>query len=141
MDPELKRQIMIEHYQYPFNKETKDKTYITSNGNIESCIDNINLYLKIENNIIKEAFFDGEACAVSTSSTSIMLKNIINKTTKEALDYANNFENMVNEKKYNKEILKEGLVYDEIYKQESRKTCATLPYKALREAIAKYNNM
>lgn len=138
MDKELKRQIMLEHYTNPFNKAKKGEGYIKENANNISCIDNIDLYLKIENNVIKEAYFDGEACAISTSSTSIMLKNIIGKSIDEVLNYIDNFENMVYEKEYDKEILKEAIVYDEIYKQESRKTCATLPYVALRKVIAKY---
>ncbi|MDD2238952.1 MAG: SUF system NifU family Fe-S cluster assembly protein [Bacilli bacterium] len=137
MDTELKRQIMLENYSNPFHKETKGEDYIKTNANNISCIDDINLYLKIENNIIKDAYFDGEACAISTSSTSIMLKNIINKSINDVKEYINNFENMIYEKEYNKEILKEALVYDEIYKQENRKTCATLPYEALKKAIDK----
>lgn len=137
MNTELKRQIMLENYSNPFHKETKGEDYIKTNANNISCIDDINLYLKIENNIIKDVYFDGEACAISTSSTSIMLKNIINKSINDVKEYINNFENMIYEKEYNKEILKEALVYDEIYKQENRKTCATLPYEALKKALDK----
>ncbi|MDD2409136.1 MAG: SUF system NifU family Fe-S cluster assembly protein [Bacilli bacterium] len=137
MNTELKRQIMLDNYSNPFHKETKDKDYIKTNANNISCIDDINLFLKIENDIIIDAYFDGEACAISTSSTSIMLKNIINKNINDVKEYINNFENMIYEKEYNKDILKEALVYDEIYKQENRKTCATLPYEALKKAIAK----
>ena len=32
----------------------------------------------------------------------------------------------VNQEEYDKDILGEAMVYDEIYKQPSRKTCATL---------------
>jgi len=137
VNTELKRQIMLDNYSNPFHKETKDKDYIKTNANNISCIDDINLFLKIENDIIIDAYFDGEACAISTSSTSIMLKNIINKNINDVKEYINNFENMIYEKEYNKDILKEALVYDEIYKQENRKTCATLPYEALKKAIAK----
>ena len=35
----------------------------------------------------------------------------------------------------NEEELGEALAFDEIYKQESRKTCATLPYKGLIKII------
>jgi len=135
MNPEIKREIMLDNYQNPFNKETKGKDFICANGNNISCIDDINVYIKLNDNIIEEAYFDGEACAISTSSTSIMLKNVVGKTVEEALSYADNFEKMVNEEEYDKEVLGEGLVYDEIYKQASRKNCATLPYSALRKAI------
>lgn len=137
MNADLKREIMLDNYSNPFHKETKGEEYIKVNGNNISCIDNINLYLKIENDIIVDAYFDGEACAISTSSTSIMLKNIINKNINEVKEYIYNFENMIFEKDYNKDVLGEALVYDEIYKQESRKTCATLPYDALKKVVCR----
>ena len=69
MDSELKREIMLDNYTNPFHKETKDeKEYIKVNGNNVSCIDDINLYIKLQNDIIVDAYFDGEACAISTSS-------------------------------------------------------------------------
>ena len=46
--------------------------------------------------------------------------------------------NMVNEKEYNKDLLNEGLVYEDIYKQSSRKTCASLPYRGIVEVLDKY---
>ena len=45
---------------------------------------------------------------------------------------------MINEKDYNKDILKDAIVYDNIYKQNSRKSCAYLPYRGIIEAIDKY---
>lgn len=140
MNPDLKREIMLENYNNPFHRGTKNEGYIKTNGNKISCIDDINLYIKIENNIVKDAYFDGEACAISTSSTSIMLRNIINKNLSEVNDYIINFENMIYEKPYDKKILGAAIVYDEIYKQEARKTCATLPYNALKKAISIYKS-
>ena len=135
MNPDLKREIMLDNYNNPFNKETKGEGFICANGNNVSCIDDINIFIKIDQNVIKEAYFDGDACAISTSSASIMLKNIIGKTTGEALDYIDNFEKMINEEEYDSDNFGEAVVYDEIYKQASRKACATLPYTAMRKAI------
>ena len=64
-----------------------------------------------------------------------MLKEIIGKTKEEALAIIDNFNNMINEKDYDKDKMNESLAFEEIYKQESRKTCATLPYKALYKLI------
>ena len=99
---------------------------------------NIDIYFKIENNILKDVAFDGEACAISTSATSIMLKNIIGKTIEEIKIILDNYENMINEKEYNKEILRDLNAYDEIYLQPSRKTCALLPVKAIKKVLEKY---
>ena len=139
MDSELKREIIMEHYQKPINRKIiNDESYIKVNTANESCIDNIDMYILIKDNIIKDICFDGEACAISISSTSIMIKNLIGKSVKEAKDYINNFINMVNEKNYDKDILNEAYVYEDIYKQSSRKTCATLPYRGILKVLEKY---
>lgn len=136
MDENVRREIILENYQNPMNKEkVENENYIKVNTNNESCIDNLDLYLLIEDNIIKDIKFDGEACAISTSSTSIMIHNLIGKKIEEAIKYMNEFENMVNEKEYDKDYLQEAIVYDEIYKQANRKHCAILPYLGLKKAL------
>lgn len=136
MDQELKREILLDNYSNPFHKGTKDG-FLKANANNISCIDDINVFIKIEDNKIVDAYFDGEACAISTASTSIMIKKIIGMTIEEAKEYIKNFDNMVNEKEYSKENMDEALAFDEIYKQQSRKTCATLPYRALQKLLTK----
>lgn len=138
MDENLKREIILEHYQNPRNKEVvEDSRYQVVNSNNESCIDNINLYVFVEEGIIKDIKFSGEACAISTSSTSIMITNLIGKTLEGAKEYIQNFENMVMERDYDAELLQEGIVYDTIYKQNNRKTCALLPYIGIKKIIEK----
>ena len=137
MDKELKREIILDNYSNPFHKESKGEDFKTANANNSSCIDNINIFIKFDGNIIKDAYFDGEACAISTASTSIMLKEIIGKTKEEALAIIDNFNNMINEQDYDKDKMNESLAFDEMYKQESRKTCATLPCKALYKLVSK----
>lgn len=141
MDENLRREIILENYQNPLNKENvDDKRYIKVNTNNESCIDNLDLYLLIENNIVKDIKFTGEACAISTSSTSIMIHNLINKTIDEAIKYMIEFERMVNEEEYDGDYLNEAIVYNEIYKQANRKHCALLPYLGIKKALEKYKN-
>lgn len=140
MDAELRREIILDNYTNPFHKETKNEGYKSANANNVSCIDNINIYVKIEDNKIVDAYFDGEACAISTASTSIMIKKIIGMTLEDARSFINNFDNMVYEQEYDEDLMGEALAFDEIYKQESRKTCATLPYKALKRIINSQND-
>ncbi len=139
MDEDLRREIILDNYQNPKNKEeVLDDSYIKVNSNNESCIDNIDIYIKIEGNIIKDIKFQGEACAISTSSTSIMINNLIGKTVDEAKEYIENFENMVNEEEYKEDLLEEAIVYNTIYKQGNRKNCALLPYKGIKKVLEDY---
>ena len=136
MDNETKREIIMENYRHPTNrKRTDDALYKKVNTNNSSCIDNIDIYVKFKDNIIEDITFDGEACAISISATSIMINNLIGKTKEEALDYIHNFYEMTNGNDYNEELLKEAIVYNDIYKQGNRKTCATLPFRGIEKAI------
>ena len=139
MDPTLKREIILENYQHPYNKETiNNPKYIKVNSNNESCIDNINLYILIEDSIIKDIKFDGEACAITTSATSIMIKLLIGQNIDTIQEYITNYENMIDERDYNNELLAEANCFDEIYKQQNRKNCALLPWKGLKKALEEY---
>ena len=136
MNEELKRTIILEHYQNPKNKGLiEDSTYKKINTNSESCIDQIDLQIKVENGIVKDIRFDGEACAICTSSTSIMIYILIGKKIEEALKIIDNFENMINEKEYDEEIIGEAIAYSDIAKQPNRKKCALLTWEGAKEVI------
>lgn len=136
MDEHLKRSIMIEHYQNPLNKGIiDDESYKKINMNSKTCIDNLDFACKIENGIIEDLKFDGEACAISTSSASIMSELVKGKKVEEVKVIIENYENMINEKPYDKDLLEEANCYDEIYKQPNRKKCALLPYEGLKKIL------
>lgn len=137
MDSNLKRSIILDNYQNPINRKRQDNNeeYQKINSRNVSCIDNIDLYIKIKNNVIEDITFDGEACVISTSSTSIMTNLLKGKTIKEALEIIKNYNNMIDEKEYNKDLLKEAVVYEDISKQPSRIKCATLSWNGLYKKL------
>ena len=137
MDENLRKNIILEHYNNPVNKGlVKEDGYIKVNMNSSTCIDNLDFMVKIENGVIKDARFDGEACAISTSASSIMMNLIIGKTIKEAEEIIENYEAMIDERKYDEDVLQEAIVFNEIYKQANRKKCALLPFEGLKKIIA-----
>ena len=136
MDPELKREVILDNYNSPFHKGLKnEKGYIKANTNNESCIDNIDIELKIEEGIVVDANFDGEACAISTSATSIFLRKIIGKSVLEVKELIKNYENLIDEKSYDEELLGELMAYDTIYMQSNRKHCALLPVDTINKIL------
>lgn len=136
MDNNLKRTIMLENYQNPTNKGLiDDDSYKYVNMNNESCIDEVNLMVKIIDDKIIDIRFDGEACAVCTSSTSIMINTLIGKDVSKAKEILKNFEYMIDEKEYNEEILEEASIYSDIAKQPNRKKCALLSWWGIRKVI------
>ena len=136
MDSNLRREIILDNYQDPMNRGLiEDESYMKVNTNSESCIDNLDFMMKVEDGIVKDIRFDGEACAISTSATSIMIRSLVGKTVEEVNLIIDNYRKMINEEEYDSEILGELNVYDEICKQPNRKNCALLPSVAIREML------
>lgn len=136
MDSNLKRSIILDHYQSPRNKGLiEDETYIRINMNNESCIDEIDLMIKLEDDKIKDIRFDGEACAICTSATSVMIDTLMGKTIMEAQNIIDNYYKMIDEQEYDSKVLEQATVYDDIYRQPNRKKCALLPWWGVSKAL------
>lgn len=132
MDKEMRREIIMDNYQNPMHKGLiEDDTYIKNNTKSDSCIDNIIMMMKLEDGIIKDIVFDGEACAICTSATSILIHKLIGKDVSYAKEVIDNYNKMINEEEYDKDLLGELLVYEDLYLQPNRKNCALLPSKAV----------
>ena len=137
MDSNLKRSIILDNYQNPVNrrKEDNNPNYEKLNTRNVSCIDNIDLYIKIKDNVIEDISFDGEACAISISSTSIMTNILKGKKVEEAIKIIEEYEKMIDEKEYDKDLIKEAIVYEDISKQPARIKCATLTWNGLYKKL------
>jgi len=141
MDDNLRREIILENYQNPDNRGLiDDDSYLKVNTNSESCIDNLDFMMKIDDGIVKDIKFDGEACAISTSASSIMTKALIGKSIDEVKKILINYKNMIEEKDYDEDILGELNVYDHICKQPNRKNCALLPMVSVEKMLGELEN-
>ena len=141
MDSNLKREIILDNYQDPMNRGLiEDDSYIKVNTNSESCIDNLDFMMKIEDDKVVDIKFDGEACAISTSATSIMIRTLIGKSLDEAIKILDNYRKMINEEEYDETLLGELMVYDDICKQPNRKGCALIPVRAIDKVLEVFGN-
>ena len=136
MDTDMKRSIILDNYQDARNRGIpSEEGYVKINSNNDSCIDNIDIYVKLNNNIIEDIKFEGEACVIAISSTSILSSMLIGKNINEVNDILLNYYNMIEEREYDRDLLGEACVYDDIYKQPSRKTCVTLFARGIEKVI------
>ncbi len=136
MDSNIKRELILDNFNYPNNKGlTNDPSYIKKSDKNPSCIDHFDIEIKLEDNIVKDIRFDGEACAIATSSLSIAIHRFIGKSKEEILNIIDNYKKMINEEEYDSSILEDLLAFDEVYKQESRKTCATLGVNIIEDIL------
>lgn len=136
MDRDLKRSIILDNYQNANKKYISNGDEFTKiNTRNVSCIDNLDIYIDMDSNIIKDISFEGEACVISISSTNILINLLIGKSKEEALYIIDNYLRMINEEEYDKEVLKELLVFDDTSKQPSRIKCATLTANGIKKFL------
>ena len=137
MNNNMMREIILDHYGSPRFKKTpadlKDFRQIYKDS--DSCIDKIHVYIKVENDIVTEAYFDGVGCAISTASTDIMCDLITGKKLADVEDILKNYNNMIHEHEYNEDVLEEANAFCNTYKQPARIKCATIGWDGLEEII------
>ena len=139
MDREFKRIILLDHYNNPNNKkEIDDSKYKSIHNASESCIDDITVYMYAEDGIIKDLYFSGIGCTISTASTDIMCDLLKGKTFDEAKKILENYNNMVSEKPFDEELLEEANAFDTLYQQANRIKCGTIGIHAIEDLIDEY---
>ena len=137
MDKDIKRSIILDNYQNPNKKHISSDDYVKINTRNVSCIDNLDIYLKINNNVIEDISFEGEACVISISSTNILSNLLVGKTYDQGLYLIDNYLKMINEEEYDSEVLKDLQVFDDTGRQPSRIKCATLTANGIKEYLEK----
>ena len=138
---DMMRSIIMDHYSNPQNKHQPSKEgYEMMHMHSENCIDDINVYLLIENGVVKDACFDGVACTISTASTDIMCDLLKGKKIEEAKNIIKQYDNMIHEQPFDEEVLDEAIVFMNTSKQAARIKCATIGWDAMDEIICKHDH-
>lgn len=81
----LYAQNILDHYKNPRNHgELKNPDAFFKSLN-SSCGDQIQVYIKVDKNILKKINFTGNGCAVAIATSSILSEVLIGKNTNEVL--------------------------------------------------------
>lgn len=141
LDANMMREIIMDHYSHPLNKYVPNdlNVYESIRMDSDSCIDDITIYLKIENDKIVEACFDGVACAISTASTDILCELIKGKTITETRYIIEQYKNMIFEKEFDAECLDELIAFINTHKQAARIKCATIGFNGVDELVCNHH--
>lgn len=140
MDNDLRKNIILDNYNNANcrKRHDGDSNYRLVNTRIDTCIDNIDLYLKFNDDRLEDVSFEGEACVISTSSANIMSNLIKGKSLDEILDIMDNYFKMIRGEDYDSSKLGDSIVYDNIKNQPNRIKCATLSWNGVYKEIMKY---
>ena len=138
LTPLMMREIIMDHYSSPRAKKTPEdvSSFLTMHSSSVNCIDDIDFFLKIdEDEIVKEAYWNGVACAISTASTDILCDLLLGKSKKDALYIINQYDLMIHEEPYDKDVLGEALAFMNTSKQAARIHCALIGWETAKKLI------
>lgn len=77
-------QNILDHYHDPENYGAMSDATHQHVGHNPFCGDKITVYLKVEDDVVKDVKFEGEGCAISQAAMSILSEELIGKTVEEA---------------------------------------------------------
>lgn len=80
---ELYQQVILDHNKSPRNFRKMEDADRNAEGYNPLCGDQITVYIKMEDGIIREVTFQGSGCAISKASASMMTASVKGKTPQE----------------------------------------------------------
>lgn len=122
-------------------REMESPTYI-ERGHNPNCGDDLTLEIKLNSgNIIEDAAFLGNGCAISSASTAMLIDLIKGKNISEAKEKVEIFFKMMGQKeKLNSEEMKklgDAVLMEYVANMPARIKCATLSWHSLKVIIDK----
>ena len=144
---ELYQEIILEHGKNPRNLRKTDNFNKDAKGHNPLCGDKVHIFLKLnETKKVEDISFEGQGCAISMASASIMTDLIKGKEEKEAKEIINDFLEMIKEKdSLTTKLLEEDektklMCLSGVKQYPMRVKCATLSWHTLISAIDKSQN-
>ena len=135
---ELYQELILDHSKQPRNFREVDDASNRAKGNNPLCGDQIDIYLKLENDVIADISFHGVGCAISTASASMMTEALKGKTKKEVQELFEQFQDVVtgkDESSAASKALGKLAVFAGVRDFPVRVKCATLAWHTVRAAL------
>ena len=139
---ELYQEIILDHGKNPRNLRKTENFNKDAKGHNPLCGDKVHVYLKLdEDKKVQDISFEGQGCAISMASASIMTDLVKGKEEHEVKEIVKDFLEMIKEKDtLNNKILEENektklMCLSGVKKYPMRVKCATLSWHTLTSAI------
>lgn len=134
---ELYQEIILEHNRHPRNKRPLEHPTCCAQGYNPSCGDNISVFISVKDDAIQDITFDGEGCAISQASASLMTEYLHGKTVEEARRIVQEICDVLSNKQpeNNLDAYGEIAALTGVKQFPMRIKCATLAWHALQDAL------
>jgi nitrogen fixation NifU-like protein len=135
---ELYQQVILDHNKSPRNYRKIENATQHAEGYNPLCGDRIDIYLIVEDDLIKDISFKGEGCAISKASASLMTSTLKGMKITEAEKLFDKFHDLVTGKQVNGQDnsdLGKLIVFSGVQEFPVRVKCASLAWHTMKSAL------
>ena len=136
---DLYQEVILDHNRSPRNFGTVVGATHSGIGHNPLCGDQLMLYVKVEQGVIREIGFQGKGCAISKASASLMTEAVKGRTTEEAEALFARFHDLLTgppDVRADAKSFGKLAVFSGVREFPVRVKCATLAWHTLRSALA-----
>lgn len=130
----LYKDVILEHYRRPHHHGRLEAPSHSQEGVNPSCGDELTLDLRIEEGVIREVSFEGEGCAISQASASLMTDALQGASVARARALSGAFKAMIQGASPDPSLGDLALLQG-ISRLHARVKCATLAWTTLDAAL------
>ena len=135
---DLYQEVIVDHSRRPRNFGRLDAATHSAEGFNPLCGDRLKLYVNVKDDAVQEARFEGDGCAISRASASLMTESIKGKSKKDVLRLFSEFRNLATGVEgSDQKTLGNLAVFSGLAGFPARVKCATLAWHTLRAALEK----
>lgn len=135
---DLYQEVIIDHNRRPRNFHTMDAPAARADGYNPLCGDQLTVYLEMDGDRIVDLSFQGEGCAISVASASLMTEQLKGHTRQEARALFERFHDLVTDREapLDQDGLGKLAALAGVREYPARVKCATLCWHTLNAALA-----
>jgi len=137
---ELYQQMILSHNKNPKNFGKIEGATHSAEGYNPLCGDHLNIYLNLNSKIIENISFEGDGCAISKASASLMSEAVKGKTVEDAQELFEQFHKLIQGElnpERDKNKLGKLTAFTGIWHFPARVKCASLCWHTLKGALHK----
>ncbi len=134
---DLYQEVILDHNKAPRNFRVLAPADLEAEGDNPLCGDHVTVYLRFGDGRIAEVAFQGNGCAISKASASLMTQSVQGKTRAEAEAIFAEFHKMVKGEAADEARLGKLAVFAGVRDYPSRVKCASLAWHTLNAALHK----
>ena len=132
---DLYQEVILDHSKRPRNVGILQGANRTAEGYNPLCGDKIKLFVRYEDDVVKDISFQGSGCAISTASASLMTSALKGKTRAQAEALVEQFHDLLTKEAKAGPELGKLAVFSGVREFPVRVKCATLAWHTMKAAL------